>query len=189
MGKAKSISVLDMAGWLRCTSKDAPFLLRLDAVSFLKAPESYGTKNSSGRPKTIFPCTEPEDPTGCQCRHMPILDPDWGPYWCWLQPNNHKTASARQGLQEQKRSSKATSPPKPQTCPFRICKGAPNMRHWWVEESLILWWEKIYLDSHDGFQSYWHDKEIPLEMFSTRHRGGGYIMIWGTFFFNRKMDL
>ncbi len=34
-------------------------------LHFLKDPESYGTNKSSGRPKTIFTCTESEDPTGC----------------------------------------------------------------------------------------------------------------------------
>ncbi len=82
-----------------------------------------------------------------------------------------------QGLKEQKMSSKATSPPMSQTCPFGICKGAPNIGHWKVEESFILW-ENFNLDAPDGFQCYWHDKEIPLEMFSTRHSSGSSFMIW-----------
>lgn len=59
-----------------------------------------------------------------------------------------------------------------QNCQFGICAES------WKKGLLSF----FNLDGPDGFQCYWHDKEIPSKMFSTWHSGGGAIMICGGFF-------
>ena len=37
--------------------------------------------------------------------------------------------------------------------------------------------KNINRDGRDGFQRYWHDEDIPPETFSTKHSGGGLIVV------------
>ena len=39
--------------------------------------------------------------------------------------------------------------------------------------------KKFNSDCPDGFQKYWHTKHFPEENYSTRHSGGGSLMIGG----------
>ena len=48
------------------------------------------------------------------------------------------------------------------------------------------WWKVVFsdekkfnLDGPAGFQKYWHAKNIPKENYSTRHSGGGSLIICG----------
>lgn len=102
----KSSLSLNMVGLLSCSaSHNVPSLLRLDAVTqsfqiFLKILRIMEQKKLSGRPKKNFT----EDSNGCPSKHGTILDPNYCHCWRWLQPNNHQTASAREGLRKQKMS-------------------------------------------------------------------------------------
>lgn len=133
-------------------------------------------KKSSGRPKTISPALSwriwpaVREDTGWSSTYIKALtDGDCSPITI-------RQRLARELLKERQTSSKASFPTL-QTCPFGLHTEAPGMGHWKVAE------KKCNLHSPDGFLYYWHDKEIPLEMFSTWHSGGGSIMILGCFFF------
>ena len=49
--------------------------------------------------------------------------------------------------------------------------------------------KKLNLNGQDGFQKYWHAKNFPEENYSTRHSGGGFLMICGAFLSLRKLKL
>lgn len=47
--------------------------------------------------------------------------------------------------------------------------------------------KEIYLYGPDGFQCYWHDKDIPPVIFPTQHNRGGSIIISSAVSFQGKM--
>ena len=53
----------------------------------------------------------------------------------------------------------------------------------------FLRWKEIQFRWSDGYPKYWQAKKFPAENYSTRHSGGGSLMIWQTFSSSRKFKL
>lgn len=155
---------------------------------FLNDPEAYGTKRRPGRPKKIS-LRDGRAIINATRRDSGISSSE-------IKRDTGVSASPRSirrflRAKKIKRKKRLTRPALTRRHKERRLEFARRTQTWTDEWNSILWSDekKFNLDGPDGYQYYWHDPNLPEEMFSRRASGGGSVMIWGAFGRAGKLDL
>ena len=155
---------------------------------FLKDPQKYGTAKRTGRPSTISEKTK---------RRL-YRKASHGKHSSRELRNElglHVTARrVRQLLQDADNLEyvkRIHAPPltaRHKECRLEFAEKYVDYKEKWAR--VVFSDEKKFcLDGPDGYQYYWHDLRKTPQMFSTRHSGGGSVMVWAAFSQLGKTDL
>ncbi|OWZ20081.1 Transposase, partial [Phytophthora megakarya] len=161
--------------------------------NYLRNPDTYGTRKSSGRPRKLSPAAE---------RRLLREASKTGASKTGVSARSLKEAlqlpiSVRR-VQEVLHDSEHMVNQKRLACP-PLNAGHIAARLEWANEhvehgakwnAVIFSDEKKFnLDGPDGYQYYWRDLRKEREIYSNRQSGGGSVFVWGAFSSKGKSDL
>ena len=152
--------------------------------NYLKSPNKYGTRKPTCRPENLSPqfkrrivCEVKKKTLSTSKILKSLVDAPCSTRTIRRNLNNEK-------IKHEKRihRPRLTLKHKEKWLEYACHYQTISAKEWW--KVLFSDEKKFNLDGRDCFQKCWHAKNFPEENYSTRHRGGGSLMIlgWGLIF-------
>ena len=147
--------------------------------NYLNSPNKYGTRKPTGRPEKLWPqfkwriVHEIKKKTLSTSKILKYLvDAPCNTGTIWKHLNNEK-------IKHKKRIHhlRLTMTHKEKRLEYARQYQTMSAKEW--RKVVFSDEKKFSLDGPEGFQNYKHAKSFPEENYSTRHSGGGSLMIWG----------